>query len=121
MADQETKWQISPEIPETVSAALNNYSPIFQQILYNRGITTSQQAELFLNAGYPPHSETDLLGTQKAVTRIGQAIKAEEKIAIYGDYDADGVTATALMLHTFNALGTDVQPYIPNRFTEGYG
>lgn len=121
MADQETNWQISPPIPDSISEALNTYSLIFQQILYNREITTSQQAEGFLQAGYPAHSETELLGTREAVARIGRALQAGEKIAIYGDYDADGVTATALLLQTFYAFGADVQSYIPNRFTEGYG
>ena len=121
MADQETRWQITPPLPESVAKALNPYSPIFQQILYNREITSLEQAEEFLHAGYPSHSETELLGTRQAVSRIGQALQAGEKVAVYGDYDADGVTATALMLQTLTALGADVQSYIPNRFTEGYG
>ena len=121
MAEKETRWQISPPIPESVATALNSYSPIFQKILYNREITSLEQAEEFLHAGYPPHSQTELLGTREAVSRIGQALQAGEKIAVYGDYDADGVTATALMLQTLNALNADVRSYIPNRFTEGYG
>jgi single-stranded-DNA-specific exonuclease len=57
----------------------------------------------------------------EAVARLRRAIQAGELIAIYGDYDADGVTATALMTHTLTALGGKVRPYIPNRFDEGYG
>ena len=121
MAEQETRWQISPPIPEEVSNSLNGYSPTFKQILYNREITTQQQAEKFLSAGFPAHSDTELLGTQQAVDRISRALSNNEKIAIYGDYDADGVTATALMVNTFKALDGDVISYIPNRFTEGYG
>ena len=121
MTEQETKWQISPPIPEDISEALSDYSPTFRQILYNREITTSQQAEEFLTAQPPDYSSLELLGTQKAVERISRAIKNEEKIAIYGDYDADGVTATALMLQTLTAIGANVRTYIPYRFTEGYG
>jgi single-stranded-DNA-specific exonuclease len=57
----------------------------------------------------------------EAVARLRQAIGAGESIAVYGDYDADGVTATALLIQTLTALGARVQPYIPNRFEEGYG
>ncbi|MBN2044080.1 MAG: single-stranded-DNA-specific exonuclease RecJ [Anaerolineales bacterium] len=121
MAEQKTRWQLSPKIPDTVSEELSNFSRIFRQILYNREITTRQQADQFLHAGFPPHADSQLLGTREAVDRIGQALKDQEKIAVYGDYDADGVTATALMLHTLNALGAEVRSYIPNRFTEGYG
>ena len=121
MAQQESRWQISPPIPDDISEALNGYSPTFRQILYNRQITSPQQAEEFLTAQPPSHGDSELLGTDKAVERISQAIKNEEKIAIYGDYDADGVTATALMLQTLTAIGANVRTYIPYRFTEGYG
>lgn len=121
MAQQETRWQISPSIPDDISEALNGYSPTFRQILYNREITTAQQAEEFLTAQPPSHGERELLGTRQAVERISQAISNEEKIAIYGDYDADGVTATALMFQTLTAIGANVRTYIPYRFTEGYG
>lgn len=121
MTQQESRWQISPSIPNDISEALNGYSQTFRQILYNRQITTAQQAEEFLTAQPPGHGESELLGTRQAVERISQAIKNEEKIAIYGDYDADGVTATALMFQTLTAIGANVRTYIPYRFTEGYG
>ena len=121
MTQQETRWQISPSIPDDISEALNGYSPTFRQILYNRQITTAQQAEEFLTAQPPSHAESELLGTRQAVERISQAISNEEKIAIYGDYDADGVTATALMFQTLTTIGANVRTYIPYRFTEGYG
>ena len=121
MPQQETRWQISPPIPDQISEALNDYSPAFRQILYNREITTAQQAEAFLGAQPPDHSDSELLGTRPAVERISQAVRNGEKIAVYGDYDADGVTATALMLQTLTAIGANVRTYIPYRFTEGYG
>jgi len=115
------KWDVQATIPEDASKNLSGYSPIFRQILYNRNLTTSQQAEHFLNAQPPGHIHTTLLGIQEAVDRIGQALHNNERIAIYGDYDADGVTATALMMQTMQALKANVRAYIPNRFTEGYG
>ena len=57
----------------------------------------------------------------KAVHRIREAIENREKILIFGDYDADGVTSTTVMMTTLNKLGANVDFYIPNRFTEGYG
>ena len=65
-----------------------------------------------------PHQ---LRGMGKAVTRIRRALEDKEKIWIYGDYDADGVSGTSVMIETFRLLGQEVDYYIPNRFTEGYG
>lgn len=121
MKPRETIWNVQPEIPQEISDNLQDYSPIFRQILYNRSITTAQQAEEFLGAKMPDHGSQQLLGTEQAVDRIGQALRTGEQIAIYGDYDADGVTATALMYQTLTAMHPHVRAYIPNRFTEGYG
>ena len=121
MSSTKTKWNIPGEIPAEISENLKTYSPIFRQILYNRGLTTQAEAETFLQAGMPAHHTQKLKDTEAAVERIQIALEKAQKIAVYGDYDADGVTATALMLQTLTALGADVQPYIPNRFTEGYG
>lgn len=121
MKIQENKWELYPTIPEDVSNHLTEYSPIFRQILYNREVKTAEEAEEFLNAGHPEHYHDELLDTQAAVARIKQALDRQERIAIYGDYDADGVTATALMMQTMQALKANVRAYIPNRFTEGYG
>ncbi len=121
MNPQETVWNVRDKIPAEISEQLQDYSPVFRQILYNRELKTSQQAEAFLNAQSPGHASQQLMGTEKAVERIGRAIKNGEQIAIYGDYDADGVTATALMVQTLTAMHPNVRAYIPNRFTEGYG
>jgi single-stranded-DNA-specific exonuclease len=96
--------------------------PLIVQILHNREIEEPDQVRSFLAC--QPSDDTDpfqLKGMAEAVARLHQAIKAGELIAIYGDYDADGVTATALMTHTLAALGGKVIPYIPDRFEEGYG
>jgi single-stranded-DNA-specific exonuclease len=121
MTDNETRWELNPSIPEDIAENLKDYSPVFRQLLYNRNLTTAAKAEAFLTAAPVDHAGQKLLNTDKAVDRIGQALHSNEKIAIYGDYDADGVTATALMFQTLTALGADVITYIPDRFREGYG
>lgn len=92
------------------------------QLLYNRGIETPDQVEWFLNPDYHNLYDPFLFADmQIAVDRIWQAIDNKESILIYGDYDADAVTANAVLQQTFRYLGVDVTSYIPDRFTEGYG
>jgi len=91
-------------------------------LLFNRGYATQAEAHAFLKA--EPDFATDpfqLSGMEEAVERIGFALKHGEAIAVYGDYDVDGVTATALLVETLQQLGADARSYIPNRFDEGYG
>lgn len=116
------RWIIASPITPEAETTLNEYPPILRQILYNRGFATPELAQSYLEAHRPPGTDPfNLLGMHNAVDRIQQAIKKREKIAIYGDYDVDGVTATALLVETLEKLGADVQGYIPNRFDEGYG
>ena len=92
------------------------------QLLTNRGIKTVAEARTYL---YPTfehlHSPFELTDMGKAVDRIHKAIAQGEKICIYGDYDADGTTATALLINTFRQMDVPVDYYIPHRFKEGYG
>ena len=93
-----------------------------QQILYNRGYATAKEASQFMQAAVPHGCEPEnLMGILPAVDRIEYAINTSEPIAIYGDYDVDGVTATALLTMALNSIGANVIGYIPNRFDEGYG
>lgn len=118
----EKRWEIQSPISSTAEAALNRFSPLLRQILFNRGIETPEQAEAFLRA--VPLTDTDpflLTGMGTAADRICAALANHEPIAIYGDYDVDGVTATALLMDALKALGGRVEGYIPNRFDEGYG
>ena len=115
-------WIIEPVLPPEADQALVRFSPILRQLLYNRGYKTDQAARQYLEAQPPAGSDPlNMLGVPEAVERIWQAIQKEEQIAIYGDYDADGVTATALLADLLKKLGAQVQGYIPNRFDEGYG
>jgi single-stranded-DNA-specific exonuclease len=91
------------------------------QVLYNRGIVAPDAVVAFLEAKDDVANPFALPGMSAAVSRIRRALRRGERIAVYGDFDADGVTATALLVETLEALGGRVQPYIPHRVDEGYG
>jgi single-stranded-DNA-specific exonuclease len=116
------RWRVHHRIPKDIDAELRDFSPLMRQLLYNRGITDSASAMHFVNGdvGFP----TDpflLTGMREAVNRIHHAVMNQENVAIYGDYDADGVTSTALLVEFLSQLGLEPRPYIPNRYDEGYG
>jgi len=116
------RWVIAPPITPQADESLSKFPPILRQILFNRGMGTDAEARAFLKA--EPISNTDpfqLTGMQTAVDRIQHALHQNEPIAVYGDYDVDGVTATALLVEALQGFGADVRGYIPNRFDEGYG
>ena len=97
---------------------------LFEQILTARGLTTRAAREAFLQPDYAAvkHDPFLLPDMKKAVARLKQAREQGEKIVIYGDYDIDGLSATALLLDAFGKFGfEDVDAFIPNRFVEGYG
>ncbi|MFA5536202.1 MAG: single-stranded-DNA-specific exonuclease RecJ [Bacillota bacterium] len=96
-------------------------SPITAQVLINRGVDTSEEAEIFLHGTLKDISSPwQFSGMIPAVNRIIEAINNKEKVLVYGDYDVDGMTATALLVLYFRAVGMDPGYYIPNR-EEGYG
>ncbi|MGV8025218.1 MAG: single-stranded-DNA-specific exonuclease RecJ [Anaerolineaceae bacterium] len=115
------EWILPEPLPETVLEELQGYPILIQQILFNRGLGDAQKAEEFL------HGEGEILDPYllsdipKAVNRILAAINAQQKIVVYGDFDVDGITGTALLTQALQELGADVKPYIPDRFSEGYG
>ena len=97
---------------------------LFEQILTARGLTTRAAREAFLQPDYTAvkHDPFLLPDMKKAVARLKQARQHGEKIVIYGDYDIDGLSATALLLDAFGKFGFEgVDAFIPNRFVEGYG
>lgn len=116
------RWIIPPRITPEADSALSAFPPPLRQILFNRGYAADAEARAFLNG--KPNFDTNpfqMKGMQQAVDRIRFAIRNNEPIAIYGDYDVDGVTATALLVEALKHLGADARGYIPNRFDEGYG
>ena len=97
---------------------------LFERILTARGLTTRAARQAFLQPDYMAvkHDPFLLPDMKKAVARLKQAREQGEKIVIYGDYDIDGLSATALLLDAFGKFGfEDVDAFIPNRFVEGYG
>lgn len=118
-------WKMNEKEPDDGFFALTkkeNISPIAAKILYNRGINSAEKLENFLKADlshlYDPY---DLHDMDKTVKRIRQAIENYEQILIYGDYDADGMTSASIVKEALEMLGAEVQVYLPNRFTDGYG
>ena len=119
---QDKHWNISPRISPEADSALAAFPPLLRQVLFNRGFADDPSARAYLRG--EPNSNTDpfqMTDMPIAIDRIRAAIQNQESIAIYGDYDVDGVTATALLVETLKKLGAIVRGYIPNRFEEGYG
>ena len=115
------EWILAPPAPDEHLRRYKNISPILAQILFNRGFEDPDQAGRFLTASDLTEDPFEMKDMQKAVTRIGAALAKQESIAVYGDFDADGLTATTLLVQVLSALGADVRPYIPDRVKEGYG
>ena len=103
-------------------AKKNNISEICASLIYNRGYKTPEEASKFLNFDdVVMHSPLLLKDVEKAVERIQLALKNNEKIVIYGDYDVDGVTSVTILYLYLKGLGAQVSYYIPDRLGEGYG
>jgi single-stranded-DNA-specific exonuclease len=111
-----------PLVPDEHLGKTSGFSPLIAQLLYNRGLTEPSQLELFITGDKRLSGDPSRLpDIQPAVARTYQALLSGENIAIYGDFDADGITGTALLVQGLSALGGRVTPYIPHRLTEGYG
>jgi single-stranded-DNA-specific exonuclease len=116
------RWIIPAPLTPEADTALGAFPQPLRQILFNRGFATEASARAYLNAQVDFNTDPfQMTGMDQAVDRIRSAIQNRESIAIYGDYDVDGVTATALLVQVLLGLGADVRGYIPNRFEEGYG
>jgi len=118
------RWVLAEE-DELAASALQaqlGTTPLVSRLLVSRGYRAAEEAERFLHPGVRDlHDPYLMLGMEAAVARIRRAIEAGERIRVYGDYDADGVTSTALMHRLFGRLGADFDTYIPHRSKEGYG
>lgn len=112
------RWQ--PRTPVEVSAGAS----LVQRVLTARGLTDPETSKAFLHPALTQLHDPSLIpDLDRAATRLLEALKSGEPIAIYGDYDVDGVTATAILYHTLLALspGASVRTYVPHRLEEGYG
>jgi single-stranded-DNA-specific exonuclease len=117
-----SRWNLLPPAPARYLADASSFSPLMAQLLYNRGLSEPSQLRRFLSADVSLSGDPwRLPDMHQAVARVYQALLSGESIAIYGDFDVDGITGTALLVHGLSVLGGKVIPYIPHRLTEGYG
>ncbi|AIM15729.1 MULTISPECIES: single-stranded-DNA-specific exonuclease RecJ [Neobacillus] len=123
MLKSRTRWIVRKSDPVLVKQFEKELkiTPLVASLLVNRGFDTVDSARFFLFGKDEFHDPFLLKGMDIAVNRIREAIERKEPILIFGDYDADGVSSTSVLMKTLTDLGADVQFYVPNRFTEGYG
>ncbi len=118
------RWHIFPHDPDSIASLQRtaNVSAVVAQLLVCRGICDPVVARQFLDPKLSLLRDPDLLpGCTEAADRIAQAIKAGKRIVVYGDYDVDGITGTALLRQCLKLLGAEVGYYVPHRIDEGYG
>lgn len=124
MLYSKTSWHSPAADPDAIRelARSLSISPLLASLLVTRGMTAPDEALLFMDGGAEEQHDPFLLqGMTKAVPRIRKALEEDEHILIYGDYDADGVSSTALMIYLLRYLGASFDIYIPHRSNEGYG
>lgn len=123
MTSAPVRYRLAPPVPEEVAAALVAYPALTRQLLYTRGVTDAATAAVFMapdySARHDPFLMTDMA---RAVERIERAFAGGERIAIYSDYDCDGIPGGVLLHDFFRAIGyANFENYIPHRHDEGYG
>jgi single-stranded-DNA-specific exonuclease len=118
--NQRAQWKILPPVPDEYLHA-SDFSPLVAQLLYNRGVKP-EEIDPFLSADRRLEGNPFLLpDISQAVSRVYKAVLAREKIAVYGDFDVDGVTAIVILVEGLSRLGAEVITYIPDRVNEGHG
>jgi single-stranded-DNA-specific exonuclease len=124
MSRAEKLWHLRPGDPAATNrlAAAARISPVVAQLLLNRDVADPAAARRFLDSRldglHPPQA---LPGVTDAAGRIAKAIQEKRRICVYGDYDVDGVTGTAVLLRVLGKLGADVEFHVPLRLADGYG
>ncbi len=118
------QWVLREKVPDDVAMELGSLPEMTKSILYHRGVKTRAEAERFLNPKYGDNVDDPLLilNMEKAASRIVAAIKNNERIVIFGDYDADGICASVVFHDFFKKIGFEnFHIHIPDRYLEGYG
>ncbi|HEY7832263.1 MAG TPA: single-stranded-DNA-specific exonuclease RecJ [Ktedonobacterales bacterium] len=114
-------WELAPELPVAeLDAGAPDLTRLQMQLLANRGIAGPMAARAYLAAGWRA-AEPPMLGLDRAVERLGVAARTGERVVVFGDYDADGLTSCAIMLLALQAVGARAEPYLPARTDEGRG
>lgn len=115
------KWTLKPlnEIPSTFSLSIH---PLIAKLLYSKGLESESQIQGFISPSYETdcHDPFVFLDMEKAVSRIKKASEQNELVAIFGDYDADGITSSAILKTTLDDLNVESFVYIPDKKSEGY-
>lgn len=115
-------WKIALKEKEYEAINALHLHPVILQLLKKRGIESQEKIERFLNPRLEDLYNPMLMkGMDKAVERIKKAVRNNEKITVYGDYDVDGITSTSIIVKTLKKIGGNVDYYIPSRLSEGYG
>lgn len=122
MSARRKRWVLRDPAPTDFIDALD-YPPVVATLLYQRGQRDAAGMREFLESDYRTglHDPLQMKGMAEASARIASAISSGEPMAVYGDYDTDGVTAVALLMQAIPAMGGNLRPYIPHRVREGYG
>jgi single-stranded-DNA-specific exonuclease len=116
------RWNVLPPLEETGASGDRGYLPLLAQLLANRGLTGPEERRAFLGCDASLlRDPLRLPDMEQAAGRLYRALLAGEKVCVYGDYDADGITAAAVLVEGLTALGGNAVPYIPHRQTEGHG
>ena len=115
-------WKTTQPQPDAVNALVGNgCAPLTAMVLASRGITSPEKAKTYLTCSCPMPDPFSMRDMDMAAGRLSLALQNGEKIAVFGDYDVDGITATCLLTDFIRTLGGDCIPYIPGRLEEGYG
>src|SRR5262245_4347903 len=123
------RWEVAPPAPAAFREALPDVHPVVRQVLYNRGLTTAGEARAFLaGEGAPLHDPRLLSGMDRATGRLRLALERAETVVVHGDFDVDGVTATAILVEGLRAAAggegagqSRIVPHLPQRTVTGYG
>ncbi|MGC9359442.1 MAG: single-stranded-DNA-specific exonuclease RecJ [Anaerolineae bacterium] len=115
------RWTHRPVAPAAFLGSLPDLDPVLVRVLYARGYRDIEAIQAFLDPPSALQNPFEMRGVTEAIQRILGAVTRGERIVVYGDFDADGVTATTLLTSALRMLTSNVQHYIPDRFDEGYG
>lgn len=115
------RWYRRRRPPDSFLRQFANLDPILARVLYARRIDRPELIRAFMSGEGDLGNPFQMAGMNEAVTRLRCALASRERIVVYGDFDADGISATALLVSALRLLGGRAEPYIPDRFTESYG
>jgi len=123
MSARKKRWVLRDPAPADFIASARDRSPIVATLLYQRDLRDQRSVDAFLSSDYKSglHDPFLMKGMDAAARRVAKAIAEGEPIAVYGDFDTDGVTAVTLLMQAITAMGGEIRPYIPHRLREGYG